>query len=124
MRIIVVVGARPNFIKIGPLVPALEAAGIHAPIAHTGQHYDQQLSDVFFADLELPEPTWFLGVGSGTHAVQTGRAMMALEELLIAERPDALGILGQAGGSELRGVAQGSDAGDVFGPGAPVALVV
>lgn len=94
MRVIVVVGARPNFIKIGPLMPALAAAGIDAPIAHTGQHYDSTMSDVFFADLELPEPAWFLGVGSGTHAVQTGRAMIALEELLIAERPDALVVVG------------------------------
>ncbi len=94
MRIIVVVGARPNFIKIGPLMPALAAAGIEAPIAHTGQHYDASMSDVFFSDLDLPEPTWFLGVGSGTHAVQTGRAMIALEELLVAEKPDALFVVG------------------------------
>lgn len=94
MRIIVVVGARPNFIKIGPLMPALAQAGIEGLIAHTGQHYDASMSDVFFADLELPEPTWFLGVGSGTHAVQTGKAMIALEELLVAERPDALLVVG------------------------------
>ena len=94
MRLIVVVGARPNFIKIGPLMPAFAAAGIEAPIAHTGQHYDASMSDVFFADLELPVPTWFLGVGSGTHAVQTGRAMIALEELLVAELPDALLVVG------------------------------
>lgn len=94
MRIIVVVGARPNFIKIGPLMPALAAAGIEAPIAHTGQHYDTAMSDVFFSDLHLPDPTWFLGVGSGTHAVQTGRAMIALEELLVAEQPDALFVVG------------------------------
>ena len=94
MRIIVVVGARPNFIKIGPLMPVLGAAGIDAPIAHTGQHYDASMSDVFFSDLDLPTPTWFLGVGSGTHAVQTGRAMIALEELLIAEKPDALLVVG------------------------------
>jgi UDP-N-acetylglucosamine 2-epimerase (non-hydrolysing) len=94
MRIIVVVGARPNFIKIGPLMPALAEAGIDAKIAHTGQHYDVSMSDVFFSDLELPEPTWFLGIGSGTHAVQTGRAMIALEELLIAEKPDALLVVG------------------------------
>ena len=94
MRIIVVVGARPNFIKIGPLMPALAAAGIEAPIAHTGQHYDASMSDVFFSDLDLPKPTWFLGVGSGTHAVQTGRAMIALEELLVAEHPDALFVVG------------------------------
>ena len=94
MRIIIVVGARPNFIKIGPLMPVLAEAGIDAPIAHTGQHYDASMSDVFFSDLKLPSPTWFLGVGSGTHAVQTGRAMIALEELLIAEKPDALFVVG------------------------------
>jgi UDP-N-acetylglucosamine 2-epimerase (non-hydrolysing) len=75
-------------------MPALAAAGIEAPIAHTGQHYDASRSDVFFSDLDLPEPTWFLGVGSGTHAVQTGRAMIALEELLVAEKPDALFVVG------------------------------
>jgi len=94
MRIIVVVGARPNFIKVAPLMPALASAGIDARIAHTGQHYDAAMSDVFFTDLEIPEPAWFLGVGSGTHAVQTGTAMMKLEELLAAERPDALLVVG------------------------------
>ncbi|MCE5191892.1 MAG: UDP-N-acetylglucosamine 2-epimerase (non-hydrolyzing) [Actinomycetia bacterium] len=94
MRVIVVVGARPNFIKVGPLMPALASAGIDARIAHTGQHYDAAMSDVFFSDLEIPAPAWFLGVGSGTHAVQTGTAMMKLEELLSAERPDALLVVG------------------------------
>ncbi len=94
MRIIVVVGARPNFIKVGPLMPALASAGIDARIAHTGQHYDAAMSDVFFSDLEIPTPAWFLGVGSGTHAVQTGTAMMKLEELLSNERPDLLLVVG------------------------------
>ncbi|MEN6429439.1 MAG: UDP-N-acetylglucosamine 2-epimerase (non-hydrolyzing) [Coriobacteriales bacterium] len=94
MRIIVVVGARPNFIKVGPLMPALAQGGIEADIVHTGQHYDAVMSDVFFRDLEIPEPRWSLGVGSGTHAVQTGTAMMRLEELLLAERPDALLVVG------------------------------
>jgi len=94
MDLIIVVGARPNFIKIGPLVPALRAAGIGARIAHTGQHYDATMSGVFFRDLMLPEPDWFLGVGSGKHAVQTGTAMIRLEELLEAERPDALVVVG------------------------------
>lgn len=94
MRLVVLVGARPNFIKIGPLMPALAEAGIDAAIAHTGQHYDASMSDVFFSDLELPQPQWFLGVGSGTHAVQTAKAMIALEELLVAERPDALLVVG------------------------------
>ncbi len=94
MYVIVVVGARPNFIKVGPLMPALAAAGIDARIVHTGQHYDAAMSDVFFADLALPEPAWFLNVGSGTHAVQTGTAMIRLEELLAAERPDAIIVVG------------------------------
>lgn len=94
MQLIVIVGARPNFIKVGPLMPALEASGIQARIAHTGQHYDNAMSDVFFSDLDLPEPAWFLGVGSGTHAVQTGKAMMALEELFMQERPDAVVVVG------------------------------
>jgi UDP-N-acetylglucosamine 2-epimerase (non-hydrolysing) len=94
MRIIVVVGARPNFIKVGPLMPALAGAGIRADIVHTGQHYDASMSDVFFRDLAIPEPRWFLGIGSGTHAVQTGKTMMALEKLLIAEHPDALLVVG------------------------------
>lgn len=94
MRVIIVVGARPNFIKVGPLVPALTAAGIAADLVHTGQHYDAAMSDVFFEDLRLPEPRWHLGVGSGTHATQTAAAMVKLEELLAAERPDALVVVG------------------------------
>ncbi len=75
-------------------MPALAAAGHDAALAHTGQHYDAAMSDVFFSDLEIPEPRWFLSVGSGTHAVQTGRAMIALEELFEAERPDAVMVVG------------------------------
>jgi len=94
VKLIVVVGARPNFIKVAPLMPALLAAGHDAALAHTGQHYDAGMSDIFFSDLEIPEPRWFLNVGSGTHAVQTGKAMMALEELFEAEKPDAVIVVG------------------------------
>ena len=94
MRLVIVVGARPNFVKVGPLMPALRGAGIQADLVHTGQHYDAAMSDAFFADLEIPEPTWSLGVGSGTHAVQTGTAMMRLEELFVAQRPDAVMVVG------------------------------
>lgn len=94
MRLIIVIGARPNFIKVGPLMPALGAAGHDAALAHTGQHYDAIMSDVFFRDLEIPEPRWYLNVGSGTHAVQTGTAMMRLEELFAEERPDAVMVVG------------------------------
>ncbi len=94
MRIIIVVGARPNFIKVGPLMPVLLEAGHDAGLAHTGQHYDAIMSDVFFTDLAIPEPKWYLNVGSGTHAVQTGTAMMRLEELFMAERPDVVMVVG------------------------------
>jgi UDP-N-acetylglucosamine 2-epimerase (non-hydrolysing) len=94
MRLIVVVGARPNFIKVGPLMPALMAAGLDAALVHTGQHYDAALSDVFFADLDIPAPRWSLEVGSGTHGVQTGTALMRLEDLFVAERPDAVMVVG------------------------------
>src|SRR5512140_287508 len=94
MRLIIVVGARPHFIKVAPLMPALASAGIAAGLARTGQDYDASMSEVFFADLEIAEPRWFLGVGSGTHAVQTGTAMMRLEELFSAERPDAVMVVG------------------------------
>jgi UDP-N-acetylglucosamine 2-epimerase (non-hydrolysing) len=57
MRLIIVVGARPNFVKVGPLMPALRGAGIQADLVHTGQHYDAAMSDSFFADLEIPTPT-------------------------------------------------------------------
>lgn len=94
MKLIIVVGARPNFIKVAPLMPVLLGAGHDAALAHTGQHYDTAMSDVFFTDLEIPEPRWFLNVGSGTHAVQTGKAMIALEELFAGEHPDAVLVVG------------------------------
>jgi len=94
MRLIIVAGARPNFVKIAPLVPALRAVGHIAEVAHTGQHYDDAMSDTFFRELDIPEPRWFLGVGSGSHAVQTGRAMVALEELFASERPDGVVVVG------------------------------
>jgi UDP-N-acetylglucosamine 2-epimerase (non-hydrolysing) len=94
LKIIVVVGARPNFIKVAPLMPALLGAGYDAALVHTGQHYDSAMSDVFFSDLDIPEPRWSLNVGSGPHAVQTGTAMMALERLFQSELPDAVMVVG------------------------------
>ncbi len=89
MRIAHVVGARPNFMKIAPVMRALEGAdGVEQVLIHTGQHYDASLSDEFFHDLELPSPDVNLGIGSGTHAQQTGRIMMALEPALEREAPD------------------------------------
>lgn len=94
MKVIIVAGARPNFIKIAPLVPALKAAGIQADIVHTGQHYDAMMSDVFFNDLQIESPKWSLEIGSGTHAEQTGKAMIALEGLFLQELPEAVIIVG------------------------------
>ena len=75
-----VVGARPNFVKAAPVIRALAAAGAVQRVIHTGQHYDEALSGVFFDDLALPEPDRNLGVGSGSHARQTAALLVALEE--------------------------------------------
>lgn len=89
MRILHVVGARPNFVKIAPVMGAFaRLGGVEQLLVHTGQHYDDELSDAFFSDLELPRPDVNLTIGSGTHAVQTGRIMMAFEPVLRRVEPD------------------------------------
>jgi UDP-N-acetylglucosamine 2-epimerase (non-hydrolysing) len=77
-----IVGARPNFIKAGPVVRATAALGLAQRLVHTGQHYDPAMSDVFFSELGIPEPDVNLGVGSGSHAEQTAALMLALEPTL------------------------------------------
>ena len=94
MEILVVAGARPNFMKVAPVLAALERSGISHALVHTGQHYDASMSDAFFRDLEMPAPTWHLGVGSATHAVQTARVMEAVEPVLLAARPRWLVVVG------------------------------
>ncbi len=90
-----IAAARPNFMKVAPLWHALAAASDFAPVLiHTGQHYDPNMSDAIFADLGLPQPDHHLGVGSGSHAEQTGRVMIAYEALAQADRPDALIVVG------------------------------
>ena len=94
-RIHLIAAARPNFMKIAPLWHALSAAPDFAPvIVHTGQHYDAAMSDDIFADLGLPAPDHHLGVGSGSHAEQTGSVMIAYEKVVLAERPDWLIVVG------------------------------
>jgi UDP-N-acetylglucosamine 2-epimerase (non-hydrolysing) len=95
MKIVLVVGARPNFIKIAPIIRAVKQHNIDFPnnsleylLVHTGQHYDYEMSQIFFKDLNIPEPDIHLGVGSGTHAEQTGRIMMALEKVLLQNKPE------------------------------------
>jgi UDP-N-acetylglucosamine 2-epimerase (non-hydrolysing) len=95
MRVVHVVGTRPNFMKVAPLIRALsEAGGAEQTLVHTGQHYDSSLSDAFFADLEMPYPDHFLGVGSGTHGQQTARVMLGLEPLLAESDPAAVVVPG------------------------------
>jgi UDP-N-acetylglucosamine 2-epimerase (non-hydrolysing) len=89
-----VVGARPNFIKMAPVVKALTARGCRPLLIHTGQHYDAQLSEIFFRELALPAPDLDLGVGSGSHANQTGRVMVALEPVLQAHAPALVVVAG------------------------------
>ena len=90
-----IAAARPNFMKVAPLYHALAAADDFAPVLiHTGQHYDANMSDDIFADLSLPAPDHHLGVGSGSHAEQTGKVMIAYEKIALEERPDWLVVVG------------------------------
>jgi UDP-N-acetylglucosamine 2-epimerase (non-hydrolysing) len=94
--ILYVVGARPNFMKAAPVFHAMKARhpDLAQAIAHTGQHYDPEMSDVFVAELDLPEPDHWLGIGSGGHGAQTGRALERLEAVLEAERPQIVVVVG------------------------------
>lgn len=112
MKIMSVVGARPNFMKVAPIIAAIrdyndgvqwyrsrdcdvaKSGVIHHILVHTGQHYDRLMSDSFFADLEIPEPDVHLGVGSGSHAEQTAEIMRKFEKILRQEMPDVLVVVG------------------------------
>ncbi|MFL6843974.1 MAG: non-hydrolyzing UDP-N-acetylglucosamine 2-epimerase [Allosphingosinicella sp.] len=94
-RLHLIAAARPNFMKVAPLWHALAAAPDFAPVlVHTGQHYDPNMSDAFFADLRLPRPDHHLGIGSGSHAEQTGGVMIAYEKVALADRPDWIIVVG------------------------------
>jgi UDP-N-acetylglucosamine 2-epimerase (non-hydrolysing) len=95
IRLVVVAGARPNFMKIAPLVRELRQRGrFEICLVHTGQHYDPAMSDSFFRDLGIPEPDVNLGVGSGSHAQMTGQVLMEMERVLVEQQPDALVVVG------------------------------
>ena len=95
MKIINVVGARPNFMKIAPLMAAYrDFANIDPVLVHTGQHYDERMSDLFFRQLEIPAPDINLEVGSASHAVQTAQIMMSFEKVVIEHKPDAVLVVG------------------------------
>ena len=91
----IVAGARPNFMKIAPMVRALQADGRLAwKIVHTGQHFDRNMSDVFFEELGIPAPDVHFNCGGGSHATQTARSMEAFEAHCAADRPDAVVVVG------------------------------
>lgn len=95
-KIISVVGARPNFMKVAPIHKAFQkyTSGLNHLICHTGQHYDKKMSKIFFEDLEMPHPDFYLGVGSGSHAEQTANVMIEFEKVLLAEEPDLIIVVG------------------------------
>lgn len=94
MKVASVVGARPQFVKAVPVSRALQRAGQKEVLIHTGQHYDYQMSQVFFDEMGLSPPAYNLGVGSGSHGKQTGEMLARIEEVLIAEKPDVTVVYG------------------------------
>src|SRR5262245_45635819 len=95
MKILAVVGARPNLMKMAPLIRAMRGLPDIDPIlVHTGQHYDTKMSQIFFDDLEIPRPDLFFEVGSGSHAEQTAKVMVACERVLLERRPDVVLLVG------------------------------
>lgn len=96
LKILNIVGARPNFMKVAPIVAEMKRRekDFLPLLVHTGQHYDRQMSDSFFADLGMPRPDVYLGVGSASHAQQTARVMIEFEPILLAEKPDWVLVVG------------------------------
>ena len=95
INVICVVGARPNFMKIAPIIEEIKKhEDMEYILVHTGQHYNKEMSAVFFDDLKLPRPDVYLGVGSGSHAEQTARIMLAFEKVLVQEKPDLVIVVG------------------------------
>lgn len=95
-KIVLVVGARPNFIKASPLINELNKSknNLEIILIHTGQHYDRELSELFFEQLKMPKPDIYLGVGSGSHAVQTAKIMIAIEKSFLEIKPDLVIVFG------------------------------
>jgi UDP-N-acetylglucosamine 2-epimerase (non-hydrolysing) len=95
-KMFIVAGARPNFMKIAPIMRELRrgAYPFETRLVHTGQHYDKEMSDVFFEELEIPAPDYHLEVGSGSHAEQTAKIMVRFEEICLKDRPDLVVVVG------------------------------
>src|SRR5262249_26393680 len=103
MKVILVAGARPNFMKVAPLIKAIRAHNrdrgcgnglVDCVLVHTGQHYDEKMSDIFFVELGIPAPDINLSVGSGTHAVQTANVMAKFEPVCERQKPDWVVVVG------------------------------
>jgi len=95
-KIISVVGARPNFMKVAPVHHSFQKYKdkINHLVCHTGQHYDEKMSKIFFEDLGMPHPNFYLGVGSGSHAEQTAKVMIEFEKILLKEKPELVIVVG------------------------------
>ncbi|WP_405285834.1 non-hydrolyzing UDP-N-acetylglucosamine 2-epimerase [Methanobrevibacter sp.] len=94
MKIATILGTRPEIIKMAPIIAEINRRGINHIVLHTGQHYDKEMSDNFFRDLEIPAPDYNIHVGSGTHGRQTGLMMKGIEEILMDEKPDIVLVQG------------------------------
>jgi UDP-GlcNAc3NAcA epimerase len=105
VKITTIIGARPQFIKAAAVSTALEGAGIRETLIHTGQHYDAEMSQVFFDELGIREPEFNLGIGSGPHGEQTGRMLTAIERVLMGSRPDCVLVYGDTNSTLAGGLA-------------------
>lgn len=104
-KLILVAGARPNFMKIAPILREIERHGsLQAVLVHTGQHYDNNMSETFFRSLELKDPDYFLGAGSGSHAVQTAAVMVAFEKVCLSEQPGVVVVVGDVNSTIAAGL--------------------
>jgi UDP-GlcNAc3NAcA epimerase len=93
-RVMTIVGARPQFIKLAPFSRALSAAGLQELSVHTGQHYDAKMSDIFFEELKIPPPQFHLSVSGGGHGAQTGQMLVKVEEVMLEQKPDLVVVFG------------------------------
>ncbi len=105
MRVCNVVAARPNFMKMAPVVLELKKRGVDQFLVHTGQHYDANMSDVFFEELRMPRPDVHLGVGSGSHAVQTAAVLTAFEAMCVERKPTLVVVAGDVNSTIAAGLA-------------------